>query len=182
MSRDSPPNRWPRHFRCTMIYNVQMDAAVLGDRPLEVTQMPFLGPKSLSLQCRHCESLKVLAGSQYPQSAFQGLSGVAGGGQQQFATQTLRVHLLGIEMTTTFLYVFFVYRLFLLKMYDYSLRCVSTAYSLLQQVWQWGSTERWLCLLSKPSTHSNTMPANYICSTCAAALKSSPCSCFQVHC
>ena len=34
---------------------------------------------------------------QYPQSASQGVSGVASGGQQQFATQTLRVHLLGIE-------------------------------------------------------------------------------------
>ena len=34
---------------------------------------------------------------QYPQSAFQGLSGVDRGGQQQFATQTLHVHLLGID-------------------------------------------------------------------------------------
>ena len=70
----------------------------------EVTQKPFLGPGSLSFQCRHWESLKVLAGlafcemlSQYAQSAFQGLSGV--GGQQQFATQTLRVHLVGIDLS-----------------------------------------------------------------------------------
>ena len=37
----------------TKIYTQQMDAAVLGDRLPEVTQKPFLGPKSLSLQCRH---------------------------------------------------------------------------------------------------------------------------------
>ena len=36
--------------------------------------------------------------SQYPQSAFQGSVGITRRGQQQFATQTLRVHLLGIEM------------------------------------------------------------------------------------
>ena len=35
--------------------------------------------------------------SQYPQSAFQGFSGVARGGQQQFAAQTLRVHLLSVN-------------------------------------------------------------------------------------
>ena len=34
--------------------------------------------------------------SQYPQSAFQGLSGVPRAGQRQFATQTLRVQLLGV--------------------------------------------------------------------------------------
>ena len=39
-----------------------------------------------------CEML-----SQYPQTAFQGSPRVAGGGQQQFATQTLRVHLLGLD-------------------------------------------------------------------------------------
>ena len=85
-----------------------MDAAVLGDRLPEVTQKPFHDPGSLSLQCRHWESSKVLTGlafcempSQYLQSAFWGLSG--GGpqrGQQQSATQTLRVHLLGIESGT----------------------------------------------------------------------------------
>ena len=78
-----------------------MDAVVLGDRLPEVTQKPFLSPGSLSLQCRHWESLKVLWRwaycemlSQYPQSAFQVSSGGwrgEGGGQQQFATQTLRV-------------------------------------------------------------------------------------------
>ena len=36
--------------------------------------------------------------SQHPEAPFQGLSGVVGGGgQQQFATQTLRVHLLGVD-------------------------------------------------------------------------------------
>ena len=35
---------------------------------------------------------------QYPRSAFQGLCGVTRGGQRQFATQTLRVHLLGIDV------------------------------------------------------------------------------------
>ena len=44
------------------IYNVQMDAAVLGDRLPEITQKPFLGPGSPSLQCGHWESSKVLAG------------------------------------------------------------------------------------------------------------------------
>ena len=39
-----------------------------------------------------CEML-----SQYPRSAFPGLARVTRGGQQQFATQTLRVHLLGLE-------------------------------------------------------------------------------------
>ena len=59
------------------LYTEQMDAAVLGDRLPEVTQKPCLGPKSLSLQCRHWESSKVLAGlafcempSQYLRSAF----------------------------------------------------------------------------------------------------------------
>ena len=37
--------------------------------------------------------------SQYLQSAFQGLSGGSQRGQQQSATQTLRVHLLGIDIT-----------------------------------------------------------------------------------
>ena len=76
-----------------------MDAAVLGDRLPEVTQKPFLGPGSLSLQCRHWETSKVLAGlafwemvSQYPQSAFMGFSEGRRGREQQFATQTLLVH------------------------------------------------------------------------------------------
>ena len=77
---------------------------------------PFWGtgcrrsPKSLSsaqaasLCSAGIESSKVLAGlafcempSQYPLSAFQALSGVPGGAQQQFVTQTLCVHLLGID-------------------------------------------------------------------------------------
>ena len=81
-----------------------MDAAVLGDRLPEGTRKPLLGPGNPSLQCQHLESSKVLAGlafcempKQYPRSDFQGLLGVTRGGQQQFATQTLRVHLLGIE-------------------------------------------------------------------------------------
>ena len=64
-----------------------MDAAVLGDRLPEVTQKPLLGSSTLSMQCQHWESSKVLAGlvfcemlSQYPQSAFQGSPRVAGGG------------------------------------------------------------------------------------------------------
>ena len=39
--------------------------------------------------------------SQYPRSAFQGFCRDHQRGQQQFATQTLRVHLLGIECTST---------------------------------------------------------------------------------
>ena len=64
-----------------------MDVAVLGERLPEVTQKPFLGSSTLSLQCQHCENSKALAGlvfcemlSQYPQSAFQGSPRVAGGG------------------------------------------------------------------------------------------------------
>ena len=64
------------------IYNVQMDAAVLGDRLPKGTQKPLLGPGSPSLQCRHWESPKVLAGLafcemllQYSQSASQGFCG-----------------------------------------------------------------------------------------------------------
>ena len=67
-------------------------------------QKPFLGPGSPSVQCGHWESSKVLAGlafcemqSQYPQSAFQGFSARSPAGQQQFATQTLCVHLLGLD-------------------------------------------------------------------------------------
>ena len=37
--------------------------------------------------------------SQYPRSAFQGFCGGHREGQQQFATQTLRVHLLGIDLS-----------------------------------------------------------------------------------
>ena len=33
----------------------------------------------------------------YPQAAFQTLSGGCRGGQHQFATQTLRIHLIGID-------------------------------------------------------------------------------------
>ena len=40
-----------------------------------------------------CEML-----SQYPQSAFHGVLRAPLGGLEQFATQTLRVHLLGLEI------------------------------------------------------------------------------------
>ena len=74
------------------------------DRPFSQlpggTQKPLLSPGSPPLQRWHWESSKELAElacfemlSQSPRSALQG-SAV---GQQQFATQTLRVHLLGIE-------------------------------------------------------------------------------------
>ena len=36
--------------------------------------------------------------SQYPQRVFQGFSEGLRGGHQQFATQTLRVHLLGLDV------------------------------------------------------------------------------------
>ena len=75
----------------------------LGDRPPDGPLKPFLagrtaggppkafpGPGSLSLQRRHLESSKVLAGlafckmpTQCPRSVFQGFSGVARGCQQQ---------------------------------------------------------------------------------------------------
>ena len=84
----------------------KMDAAVWGDRLPEGTQKHFLSPVSLSLQRQNRESPKVLAGwafcemlLHYPHSALRipGVAGGGGGGQQQFATQTLCVHLLGIE-------------------------------------------------------------------------------------
>ena len=63
-----------------------MDTAVLGDRLPEVTQTPFFGPGSLSLQCWALPALRELESAcrvsilwQYPQSAFQRFSGVVGG-------------------------------------------------------------------------------------------------------
>ena len=76
-----------------------------GDKLPEVTQKPFLSSSSLSLQRQHWESSKVLAGlvfcemlSQYPQSAFQGEPGGGVSNIVQFGTQTLRVHLLGLDL------------------------------------------------------------------------------------
>ena len=40
------------------VYNVQMDAAVLGDRLPEGTQKPLLGPGSPFLQCRALRELE----------------------------------------------------------------------------------------------------------------------------
>ena len=51
-----------RSAHAKSVYNVQMDAAVLGDRLLEGTRKPLLGPGSPSLQVQHLESSKVLAG------------------------------------------------------------------------------------------------------------------------
>ena len=102
-----PPKPRKNYKSSSEVYKVQMDAAVLGDRLPEGTQKPLLGPGSPSLQCWHWESSKVLAGlafcetlSQYPQSVFRGSAGDVREGQQQFATQTLRVHLLGLEKVT----------------------------------------------------------------------------------
>ena len=85
-----------------------MDAAVLGDRLLEVTQKPFLGPGSL--QCRHwelesaCKVSILWDAVTVPTVCFSwGSSGVAGQGQQQFASQALRVHLLGLDLWALFL-------------------------------------------------------------------------------
>ena len=44
--------RFVPSFRFLVLYNVQIDAAVLGDRLPEGTQKPLLGPGSPSLQCR----------------------------------------------------------------------------------------------------------------------------------
>ena len=52
----------PGGVRAKNIYTEQMDVAVLGDRLPEVTRKPFLGSSSLSLQCRHWGSSKVLGG------------------------------------------------------------------------------------------------------------------------
>ena len=65
-----------------------MDVASSGDRLLEVTQKPFLGPGRLSLcstgierdrRCFQDEHVVRLL-SQHPLSAFQAFSGVAKGG------------------------------------------------------------------------------------------------------
>ena len=100
----SPPSHLCEE-RPPKIYNVQTDAAVLGNRLPGGTQKPLLSPGSLRLagpalreprkclqawhclRCCHCAHGLL----------FRGSSGVSRGGQQQFATQTLRVHLLGIE-------------------------------------------------------------------------------------
>ena len=65
---------------------LKMDAAVWGG------QTAGGSPKVLA-RIAFCEML-----SQYPWSALRGCAEVTKGGQQQFATQTLRVHLLGIEI------------------------------------------------------------------------------------
>ena len=75
----TPPS--PRYRPYDYVYNVQVDAAVLGDRLPEPPSRR--APKKML--------------SQYPLSAFPGLCGGTRGGQQQFVTQTLRVHLLGLD-------------------------------------------------------------------------------------
>ena len=64
------------------IYNVQMDAAVLGDRLLEGTHKPPPWPRQPLFAVPALRELEMLAGlafcemlSQYPRSAFQGLCG-----------------------------------------------------------------------------------------------------------
>ena len=83
-----------------------MDAAVPGTECQRAPKSHSSAQAApLSSQCRHRESSKVAAGlafcemlSQYPRSDFQCVSaGVTREGQRQFATQILRVHLLGIE-------------------------------------------------------------------------------------
>ena len=85
-----------------VLHSEQMDAAVLGNRLPEVAQTRFLGPGSLSLQSRIESARKCLWGEHFVRCCHSthslGSSGVARGGQQQFATQTLRVHLLSIEL------------------------------------------------------------------------------------
>ena len=73
---NSTPSKWTRPF---------------WDRLPEVTQKPFLGPKGHFVRCRH-STYSLL---------FRGLSGGPQRGQQQSATQTLRVHLLGIDKWPT---------------------------------------------------------------------------------
>ena len=85
--RVSAPSPYLRNARLFImsqrtLYNVQMDAAGLGDRLPDGAQKSFLGPGRPSLQCRHWETSNVLVGlaffemlSQYPRSAFQGHCG-----------------------------------------------------------------------------------------------------------
>ena len=77
-----------------------MDAAVLRDRLPEATQKPLFGPATALfsagiLRARKCLQ-KHFSDAVTVRTAFQGFCGVTSlrGGQQQFATQTLRVHLL----------------------------------------------------------------------------------------
>ena len=74
------------------------------DAAPEVTQKPFLGLKQplfavpalreLESACRVSIFWDAVT---VPTVCFSGFSTVRRGGQQQFATQTLRVHLLGLE-------------------------------------------------------------------------------------
>ena len=80
-----------------------MDAAVLGDSVGGGSTKAFPRARQRRFAVPALRELEVLAGlsfcemrSQYPQSAFQGFSR-GRWGQQQFATQTLHVHLLGID-------------------------------------------------------------------------------------
>ena len=85
------------------LYNVQMDAAVLGDRLSEGTQKPLLGPGS-PCSAGIERARKCLQGEHFVRCChsthgllFRGSAGVTRRGQQQFATQPLRVRLLGID-------------------------------------------------------------------------------------
>ena len=85
-----------------------MDTAVLGEdcrrapkRLCSAQAAPFCSAgieraRKCFARISFCEML-----SQYPRAAFRGFCGGHRQGQQQFATQTLRVHLLGIEKSMT---------------------------------------------------------------------------------
>ena len=81
-----------------------MDAAVLGDRLLKVTKafprprQPLFAVPALRELESACRVSILLDAVTVPAVCFSGVFRglLGGGGQQQFATQTLRVHLLGI--------------------------------------------------------------------------------------
>ena len=69
--------------------------------PKSLSSAKAASPRSAGIE-RELESacrVSILILSQYPQSAFQGVLGGRQGVQQQLATQTLRVHLLGTDQS-----------------------------------------------------------------------------------
>ena len=74
------------------IYTEQMDAKGLGRKLLLTSRQP---PETTEKNANPGSSLSLSFCS--GGMLFRGFLGVTGRGQQQFATQTLRVHLLGTE-------------------------------------------------------------------------------------
>ena len=82
-----------------------MDAVVLGDSLPEVTQRPSSAQVASLCNAGIEKTRKCLQGVHFVRCCHsthsllvRGFPGLPGGGQQQFVTQTFRVHLLGIDL------------------------------------------------------------------------------------